>query len=283
MSPPEAGSPAPPEVVGIVPAGGRATRLGSLPCSKEIFPIGFTATPEGKQRPRAACEYLLEPMRRAGVRRVYVVLRPGKWDIPAFLGDGSPLGLQLAYLLQGLPHGTPFTLDQAYPFVRGDRVAFGFPDILFHPEDAFTPLLDRLDAGEAEVVLGLFETTRPEKMDMVEVDGRGRVRAIDIKPATTSLRHTWVLAVWNPAFTEFMHAYLARRAPDFEDPAAGGPVELFVGHVFQAALADGMPIEAVPFGDGWCADVGTPEELCEAVGSRAVSHPMYSPSQLTAP
>jgi len=29
------------EVVGIIPASGRATRIAPLPCSKELYPVGF--------------------------------------------------------------------------------------------------------------------------------------------------------------------------------------------------------------------------------------------------
>jgi glucose-1-phosphate thymidylyltransferase len=51
--------------------------------------------------------------------------------------------MHLAYLMLGVPFGVPFTLDQAYPFVRHATVAFGFPDILFEPEDGFVRLLAR--------------------------------------------------------------------------------------------------------------------------------------------
>ena len=85
------------DIIGVVPMAGRATRLAQLPCSKEIHPVeprrGTYSTDE---RPRAVCEYLLEKMREAGITRVYVILREGKWDIPAHLGDGSMAGLNLA-------------------------------------------------------------------------------------------------------------------------------------------------------------------------------------------
>ena len=73
--------------------------------------------------------------------QAYIVLRPGKWDIPAYFGDGSILNMHLAYLMLGVPFGVPFTLDQAYPFVRYATVAFGFPDILFEPEDGFVQIV----------------------------------------------------------------------------------------------------------------------------------------------
>lgn len=117
-----------PDVVGIVPMAGRASRLPGLPCSKEIFPVGFVDAGDGQERrPVAVCEHLLGNLQTAGIEDVYVIIRDGKWDIPAYLGDGSRLGLHLAYLMMGAPWGTPYSIDQAYPFVRDRRVALALP------------------------------------------------------------------------------------------------------------------------------------------------------------
>src|SRR5262245_38282108 len=151
------------ELIGLLPAGGQAVRISPLPCSKELFPIGFRSVEEGKsRRPKAVAQYLLEKMRYAGFSKAYIVLRPGKWDIPAYFGDGSMLDMQLGYLMLGLPHGVPFTLDQAYPFVRHATVAFGFPDILFDSDDGFVRLLERQSASGSDITLGLFSATHAQ-------------------------------------------------------------------------------------------------------------------------
>lgn len=250
------------EVYGLLPAGGRATRIAPLPCSKELYPIGFRSVEGGHSlRSKVVCHYLLEKMRLAGVTKVFIVLRKGKWDIPAYLGDGAMLNMHLAYLMMRLPFGVPYTLDQAYPFVQNALVAFGFPDIIFQSGDAFARLLDRQATVNAEVVLGLFATHQPQNMDMVDVDDDGRVRSIVIKPRQTRLRYTWIIAVWMPAFTRFMHGYLTAIPAD----KARGQQELFVGDVIQAAIQDGMRVEAVLFPDDVCLDIGTPDNLLKAV------------------
>ena len=49
------------EFIGVVPAAGQAVRISPIPCSKEIYPIGFSATsPEGTVHPKVAGQYLLE-------------------------------------------------------------------------------------------------------------------------------------------------------------------------------------------------------------------------------
>ena len=89
-------------------------------------------------------------MYRAGIRKAYIVLREGKWDIPTYYNDEAALlDMHLAYLMMRWPYGPPFTVDQAYAFVRHAIVAFGFPDILFEPRDAFVHLLERQAATGA--------------------------------------------------------------------------------------------------------------------------------------
>ena len=253
------------EVVGLVPAGGRATRIAPLPCSKELYPIGFrAANEEGRGLPKVVCHYLLEKMRVAGVTKAYIILREGKWDIPAYLGDGALLDMHLAYLMLGIPCGVPYTLDQAYPFVQDKLIALGFPDVLFNRMDAFAQLLARQAASNADVVLGLFPADRPQKVDMVDLEEDGRIRGIVIKPRETHLIYSWTIAVWTPVFTRFMHEYLtATKESAREHP------ELFVGDVVQAAIHDGLKVEGVHVSDEPYLDIGTADDLLRAVNTLA--------------
>lgn len=257
-------------VIGVLPAGGRATRISPLPCSKEVYPIGFRPVREGNGlRPKAVCHYLLEKMRIAGVTKAYLVLGKGKWDIPAYLGDGTMLDMHLAYLIMGLPFGVPYTLDQAYPFVRDNVVVFGFPDIIFEPDDVFVRLLDRQAATKADVVLGLFRTRQPQQTDMVDFDPDGRVRAVVIKPRQTQSLYTWTIAAWTPVLTEFMHEYvhITRAECDEGNPDSDVPRqrELSLGNVMQAAIGSGLRVDAVLFHDNFYLDIGTPEDLVQAI------------------
>jgi glucose-1-phosphate thymidylyltransferase len=249
------------EVVGLLPAAGHARRLAPLPCSKELYPIGsMLVNGEGERRPKVACHYLLEKMYAAGITKAYIVIREGKWDIPAYLRDGGILKMELAYLMAVLPYGPPYTLDQAYPFVRDAIVAFGFPDILFAGDDAFERLLSYQAKNEADVLLGLFPGDQPQKMDMVDLDEDGRVREIVIKPCQTELRYSWDIALWTPAFTKFLHSHLADSST-----AAWPQSELSLGHVIQAAIRAGLRVQGYPVSDEPYLDIGTPEGLARAI------------------
>src|SRR5262245_45721099 len=141
------------EVVGLIPAAGCAHRVAPLPCSKELFPIGFRDdVADGEPRPKVATHYLIDKLKAAGVQTAYVVVRSGKWDIPAYFGDGAMTGVNLSYLVIADSLGPADTVDRAYPFVRDKVVAFGFPDIVFEPENVFEPLLEELSNGAEAVI-----------------------------------------------------------------------------------------------------------------------------------
>lgn len=261
------------QLVGLIPAAGSATRLGPLPMSKELYPLAIDlrgATPS--PRIRVAAEYLIEAMSRGGASKAFVILRPGKWDVPAFFGDGSELGVPLAYLLVHVPFGVPFTLDQAFPFTKDATVLVGFPDIVFRPRDAFVPLIEQLDARDADVALGLFRTDEPHKVGLVECSADGWVKAIHEKSSITHLEYMWALAAWRPSFSAFLHELVRQRLPSLTEPTAAQGrdryhvhSELRLSDVLQAAITNGLRIASVRFDDGAYIDIGTPDQLLAAI------------------
>ena len=210
------------KIVGLIPAAGKAERISPLPCSKEIYPVIFNNSPENESlRPKVVSQYLIESMQRANVTQAYVIIRKGKWDILNYLGNGKWMDINLAYLIMDLPFGVPFTLDKVYDFVKDDIVVFGFPDIIFTPTDAFNRLLEKHILKNSDVVLGLFRAPQPYKMQyMVKTDPSGQVNGFEIKPSQTLLTNTWIIAVWNQKFTEFMHEYVSILLKRFQENEA---------------------------------------------------------------
>jgi len=164
----------------------------------------------------------------------------------------------------------PDTLDRAYPFLAQKRVAFGFPDILFGPDDAYVRLIQRQEETGADVVLGLHLIEDPRVWDMVDCDEEGRIHALVMKPASTTLTYGWCCAVWTPVFTDFLHRFLRadetkrnldRLASKANDPSG----DLAVGIVLQAAMKAGLVMQSVKFPGARYLDIGTPENLLKAV------------------
>ena len=191
-------------ILGLIPAAGKGARLGRLPCSNELLPIGFRQTAEGPV-PKVAGHYLLERFRAGGIRKVFMVLHESKLDVPRYFGTGAIADVALAYVTIPGSRSVPETLDNAFPFVQDAIVALGFPDVLFEPVDAFARLIERRTATGADLVLGLFPTERFQSTDMVELAPDGRVTRIEIRPRSTTLRFNWLIAVWGPASARSRH------------------------------------------------------------------------------
>jgi glucose-1-phosphate thymidylyltransferase len=106
-------------------------------------------------------------------------------------------------------------------------------------------------------------------MDMVDWDTEGRVCGIQIKPSKTDLRYAWIVAVWTPIFTEFMHQCvvndLALDSRTKGEGNIGTKQEIFVGDVVQKALDYKLGVECVCFSTGTYLDIGTPGDLQKAL------------------
>jgi glucose-1-phosphate thymidylyltransferase len=244
------------ELVGVLPAAGTATRLGRLPCSKEILPVGLVGDDSGHRRVRVAVEDALDALWAAGVQRAVIVLAPGKEDVRQYLGDGADRGLEIAYETLADSPGSPWSVDAAREQVGDADTALVFPDIRFEPMTALAGLRQAAAEVAADLWLALVPSTRGEKVDLVRTDGDGRVTAIDIKPGAGHAGWTWVAALWRPRFADFMHARLAAGKP--------APAERHVGDFINEAIEAGFEARALRFPDGAARDIGTPEDLAQA-------------------
>jgi glucose-1-phosphate thymidylyltransferase len=245
-----------------MPAAGRAVRLGHLPCSKEILPIGVRTSQSGERRICVLGEFLLDEFARAGIEHVYVIVDPAKSDIVKYFGNGERLGLRLDYVSVKSP-STVFSIDAAYPFVRGRVCALGFPDTLFPPCDPYSRMIATLEQTGADVVLGLFPTERASMVDMVRCDPSGRVESILVKPAVAppGYEKAWINAVWRSRFGDFLHRNLERLAQHRADKSR----ELYIGDVVMAAIDDGMVAYGTAVSDDACLDAGTPDTYALAL------------------
>jgi NDP-sugar pyrophosphorylase family protein len=255
--------------VGLIPAAGYSRRIAPIPCSKEIYPVGFSTDRQGVERPKVVCLYLIESMKRAGITRIIIVVRKGKLDIPSYLGDGRQFGVELAYRVMDDSPSPAHALDHAYPFAKDSVVASGFPDIMFHAPGAFNKLTACLERTGADVALGVFRIKKAIKDDRVVLDKDGRVVSFAVSTSGAQDPHTWLMAVWGPHFTEFLHHFLEKH-----DAQSGNSVsELTVGHVLEPAFKAGLRLYGIPFPQGRYLDIGVPHNLRKAVqqASRSIS------------
>lgn len=249
--------------MGLLPAAGRGRRFAAAGYVKELFPLlprAATAAVLEPAGPRPICERALRQIRAAGAARCVVVLSPQKLMIAEVLAEGGHLDLALGYALQAEPRGLPDAVRCAGPWLEGRPVLLALPDTVVLPADALARVEAERRRSGADVVLGLFPVSAPERLGPVEFDGAGRVLRVHDKPARSPVANSWGVASWSPRFTDFCVRWDAghRHAPG---PAA----ERALGHAFEAARQAGLTLRALWFPDGHFVDIGTPDGLRQAL------------------
>ena len=253
-------------IIGIVPAAGKGRRLAPYPLPKELFPIGYQIIEvdgELRKRPKVVSQYLIEALAIAGVSRIFIVIGPGKLDIVEYYRNGEDYGIPVAYIFQSEAKGMPYALDLVTPWLKGcETVLMGMPDTIFEPRDAFRRLVSAHQAWEADLTLGLFRTNSPQKFGMIGLDQEYKVIEHIDKPQATHLKWLWGIACWGPRFTALMHEVLETlRSSDAERKGR----EVVFGDIIDAALNAGLCIRGLTFEEGRYIDIGTYEDLKQAV------------------
>lgn len=239
------------EFIALVPAAGRGVRLG-LPYPKELYPI----IRESRYKPVA--QFVLDNLVTSGVRHIVFVINETKHQLMGYFGDGSRFGCSLSYAVQeqrvdqngSTSPGLAHALDAAYHLVRNKIVFFGMADTIMEPENVFAQAW-KSSAVDDEVILVLFETSRPEKFGMVRLDATNRVLEIKDKPSRTDLTQMWGSMIWKPRFTEFLHDSISRDGvTDF-------------AKILNNAIAAGIRMRGVVMTGGTYTDLGTYDEIME--------------------
>jgi glucose-1-phosphate thymidylyltransferase len=248
-------------IIGVIPMAGKGQRLGLLPFSKELYPIGFWETQVGdeiQKRPKTVTHYLLDGYRTAGINLVYLILSPKKADIFQYFGSGRRFGVEISYIYIEESKGMPFTLDALYNWLtKGDIVVFGMADTIICPHEVFKKLVDDFTKKQPDLLLGAFKTDEPWKFGMIEIDSNMQVTCVVDKPKETQLDLMWGNACWSTKFSDFMHAYLKDQIK--------AEKEVVFSDVIRAAIEQGLNIQASCFEEGTYLDVGTIDDLQKGI------------------
>lgn len=224
---------------GIIPAAGAGSRIQPLAFSKELLPVGSTVE-EGRERPRAVSEYLVERMIRGGADRLCFVISPGKTDILEYYGSRL-WGADIAYIVQAQPLGLCDALFQALPLVHAEEsVLIGLPDTVWTPEDGFRCL----PSGVLSFLL--FPVDHPELFDAVVTDASGAVEEIQVKEE--GARSNWIWGAMRMPGYVFHELYALWCRPGRRDE--------YIGTLVNAWLSEGGNAVGVRAGEAY-VDVGT--------------------------
>jgi glucose-1-phosphate thymidylyltransferase len=239
------------EFIGLVPAAGKGVRLG-LPYPKELYPI------IRGNRYKPVAQYVLDNLVLSGVKHLVFVINETKHQLIGYFGDGIRFGCHMSYVVQehngeqnrSTSPGLAHALDSAYHLTKNKTVFFGMADTIMEPENVFAQSWNAAET-EDEVVLALFETSRPEKFGMVRMDAENRVLQINDKPRHTDLTLMWGCIIWRPRFTEHLHECVSQHGmTDF-------------AQILNSAIGAGMRMRGVPMFAGRYTDLGTYDEILE--------------------
>lgn len=239
------------DLIGLVPAAGRGVRLG-LPYPKELYPI------IRNNHYKPISQFVLDNLTNAGLQHIVFVVNETKHQLMGYFGSGQRFGCNISYVVQEVIEGTTkstspglaHALDSAYHLTAGKTVFFGMADTLMQPADVFARAY-KASSPDDDLILALFETTRPEKFGMVKMDDEMQIVAIVDKPSKTDLTEMWGCIIWRPKFTEYLHRCVYEEGvSDF-------------AKIMNDALAGGMRFRGVHMVDGTYIDLGTYEEIAD--------------------
>jgi len=248
------------EIVGLIPAAGKGSRLAPFPCPKELFPIGYQDYPVNglmQRRPKVISQYLMEHIIEAGAKKMFLIISEGKGDIMKYYGDGSKFNTDIAYLYQEDLKGMPNALDIASSWIGDSTVLFGMPDTIIEPDNLFVSMLAYHRAEGADVTLGLFPTNYPAKFGMALLNEKNDVVYTIDKPSKSELKFMWGCAIWSGSFTRLLSEFVKARNADMK--------ENVLGDVFNLAIEQKMRVKGYVADEGKYIDIGTSDELDSAL------------------
>jgi NDP-sugar pyrophosphorylase family protein len=227
-------------VKAVLMSGGEGQRLRPVTATrpKPFVPVGD----------RPCIEYVIESLKRAGVKDVVLTTCYRPEALLGHLGGGERLGVRLFYSVEEKPLGTAggvrkvaSLLDDTFIVASGDV----FADVDIEALIEF----HRRHGGLA--TMALTRVDDPSQFGVVDVDGKGQIRRFQEKPKREE------------AFSNLVNAGIYVLEPEVLAYVPEGEPFDFAKHLFPLLLKKGEEIFAMEL-DGLWIDIGRPRDLIQA-------------------
>ena len=223
----------------IILVGGEGTRLHPLTYSvpKPMVPV----------LNRPFLEHTIAYLKKCGVENIILALSHLPEVIQDYFGDGSNLGVQLAYAVESSPLGTAGAVKNAEQYLNSTFVVLN-GDIFTNLDIAAMLALHYRKGAKATIALTWVDN--PCIFGVVETDEDGRVQSFVEKPGPDLVTTNWI------------NAGIYILEPEVLEHVPVGSHYMFEKGLFPLLLELGEPVYSYPWSDYWL-DMGTPEKyLC---------------------
>ncbi len=231
---------------GIILAGGSGTRLhpATLAVNKQLLPV----------YDKPMIYYPLSVLMLADIREILIISSPEfLGNYKNLFGDGSHIGLTIAYAEQHKPEGLAQAFTIGEDFIGTDSVALILGDNIFFGAH-LTDLLASAAARTDGATVFSYRVDSPERYGVVELAADGRAISLEEKPANPKSHH----AVTGLYFYDNKVVEYARNLT----PSARGELEITdLNRLYMEA--GNLYVEQMGRGYAWL-DTGTHDSLLEA-------------------
>ncbi|MDR0501116.1 MAG: hypothetical protein LBG97_07775 [Coriobacteriales bacterium] len=147
-------------VIGLIPAGGRASRFGGYPIEKELLPIPARLV-DNKDKWVMIDDTLMSFI-ESKVNRVVIIVNENKIDLVRHVNRrfGFTSELQIEYIFQNVnceKYGLPYAIEMASYIIEKQTVVLRFPDTLITSKNYLDQLLRFHHCKNSELTLGVFQ------------------------------------------------------------------------------------------------------------------------------
>jgi mannose-1-phosphate guanylyltransferase len=220
----------------VILVGGEATRLRPLTCNTPKIMVPVLNRP--------FLEHFVDYLKTHNIIDIVLAIGTSPKQVQDYFGDGSELGVRIAYSIENLPLGTAGAVKNAESFLDDSFIVFN--------GDVFTDIdlsaMMRLHReNKATASLALTPVDDPTIYGVVETDSQGRVRRFIEKPS------------WDKVTTNMINAGIYILEPGILNHIAPNTFSMFERDVFPLLLEEGQAVYGYPFQDYWI-DMGTPDK-----------------------
>ncbi|WP_380784291.1 glucose-1-phosphate thymidylyltransferase RfbA [Sphingomonas sp. R86520] len=231
---------------GIILAGGSGTRLhpATLAVNKQLLPV----------YDKPMIYYPLSVLMLAGIRDILIISSPEYiGNYKNLFGDGSALGLTIAYAEQPKPEGLAQAFTIGADFIGDDNVALVLGDNIFFGAH-LTDLLANAVARPDGATVFSYRVEDPERYGVVEFGEAGKAISLEEKPEAPKSNHA-VTGLY------FYDNRVVQYARDLK-PSPRGELEITdLNRLYMEA--GNLYVEQMGRGYAWL-DTGTHDSLLEA-------------------